>query len=142
MLESPTSASAISAALRMAWPAAPAFPPADRGKIRPTLKSPPLRPGTAGAGAAPKPADRSPEFTVPLQPARHTAAASAAAIATGHHPLATIPRKPGRVAKRTLAAARLYPKAMLPESPWRYRNTPPVPACPRPAADTKARRDG
>src|SRR5262249_8837665 len=87
MLASPSSASAISAALRIAWPAAPAFPLADRGKIRPTLKSPAPRLGAdsdaIAAGAAALPRDRSPEFSVPLHPARHVAATSAAAIAVG-----------------------------------------------------------
>src|SRR5258707_814077 len=89
MLESPSSASAISAALRMAWPAAPAFPLADSGKIRPTLKSPAPRLGldsdatTPGAAALLR--DRSTEFNVLLPPAKPIAVTSAAAIAIGRH---------------------------------------------------------
>src|SRR5262249_18435687 len=118
----------------MAWPAAPAFPLADSGKIRPTLKSPAPRLGvdsdamTPGAAALLR--DRSPEFSGPLHPAKHIDAMSAVAIAIGHHPLPTLPRKRGRVNRFTLprlpgrgnvgvgrgrvarASARLYSKAM------------------------------
>src|SRR5215475_8597403 len=85
MLASPSSASAISAALRMAWPAAPAFPLADRGRIRPTLTSAPL-PAAVGPGGAAAVAlawDRSCELNIPVQAASPIAANSAAAIAIG-----------------------------------------------------------
>src|SRR5712692_1531994 len=105
MLGSLDSASAISAALRMAWPAAPAFPLADRGKTRPTLKSPAPRLGVDSDAITPEAAallrDKSPEFNVLLHPAKHVAATSAAAIAIArHHPLPTLPRKRGRVGRR------------------------------------------
>ena len=45
------SASAISAALRIAWPARPALPPADSGRMRPTLTWPvPIVAAGAGGG--------------------------------------------------------------------------------------------
>src|SRR5260370_27144299 len=101
MLESPGPASAISAVLRMAWPAARAFPWADSGKIKPTLKSPVPRLGvdsdavTPGAAALLR--DRSTEFNVPLHPAKPIAVTRAAAIAIGRHrPLATLARLRGR----------------------------------------------
>src|SRR6266481_9724083 len=118
MLESPSSANAISAALRMAWPAAPAFPLADSGKIRPTLTSPVPRLGIDSDAIAPGAAalvrDKSTEFNVPLHPAKHVAATSAVAIAIGRHrPLPTLPRQRGRVGRgRARASARLYLKAM------------------------------
>src|SRR5215468_8988648 len=102
MLESPNSASAISAALRIAWPAAPALPLADSGKIRPTLKSPVPSlvscSGDCAAGAAVTFADR---FDVVLQPASHVAPTTAATIAIGcHHGLAaTLPGKRVRVGR-------------------------------------------
>src|SRR5579864_5331841 len=78
------STSAISAALRMAWPMAPALPPADSGRTRPTLKSPvPIAAGAAGADGAE--AERSTEFSVLVQPAKPVAAASVAARAAGRH---------------------------------------------------------
>src|SRR5216684_5766646 len=107
MLESPSSASAISAALRMAKPAAPAFPLADSGKIRPTLKSPVPRLGldsdaiTPGAAALLR--DRSTEFNVLLHPAKLIAVTSAAAIAIGRH---------HEGARTALASDRLRWKAM------------------------------
>src|SRR5712671_7175526 len=146
MLGSLSSANAISAALRMAWPAAPAFPLADSGKIRPTLKSPAPRLGidsdaiTPGATALLR--DRSPEFSVPLHPAKHIAATSAAAIAIGRrHPLPTLPRSRGRVGRGRVAraSARLYSKAMhrLSVAVSKYAD---YPARTRPTAHTKARR--
>src|SRR6266566_2156300 len=119
MLESPSSANAISAALRMAWPATPAFPLADNGKIRPTLKSSAPRLGidsdaiTPGAAALLR--DRSPEFNVPLHPARPIAATSAAAIAIGrHHSLSTFVPSRGRAGRGRVArsSSSLYSKPM------------------------------
>src|SRR5258708_32915155 len=64
MLAPLNSESAISAALRIDWPAMPALPPADSGRITPTLTPPPVLPvvvpsgaeGTAAVRAAPGPA--------------------------------------------------------------------------------------
>src|SRR6266849_6084259 len=134
MLASLSSANAISAALRMAWPAAPAFPLADSGKTRPTLKSPAPRLGidsdaiTPGAAALLR--DRSPEFNVPLHPAKHIAVTSAAAIAIGRH------HESARTAR---AAARLHSKAMhrISLAVSKYADHP---ASTRPTAHTKARR--
>src|SRR5216684_1736739 len=107
MLGSPSSASAISAALRMACPAAPAFPLADSGKIKPTLKSPVPRLGVDSdavrPGAAALLRDRSTEFNVPLHPAKPIAVTRAAAIAVGRH---------HEGARTALASDRLRWKAM------------------------------
>src|SRR6266852_2486738 len=125
MLGSLDSASAISAALRMAWPAAPAFPLADRGKTRPTLKSPAPRLGVDSDAISPD-----------------VAATSAAAIAIArHHPHPTLPRKRGRVGRgwAARASARLYSKAMHRISVAVSKYADPSGST-RPTAHTKARR--
>src|SRR6266404_8907180 len=103
MLESPSSAKAISAALRMAWPAAPAFPLADSGKTRPTLKSPVPRLGLDSDAITPAAVavlrDRSTEFNVLLHPAKPIAVTSAAAIAIGRHGPHPTPWERGRLAR-------------------------------------------
>src|SRR6266849_7669483 len=130
----------------MAWPAAPAFPLADRGKTRPTLKSPAPRLGvdsdaiTPGAAALLR--DRSPEFNVLLHPAKHVAATSAAAIAIArHHPLPTLPRLRGRGGRgwAARASARLYSMAMHRISVAVSKYADPSGST-RPTAHTKARR--
>src|SRR5580704_9151526 len=87
MFGSLNSASAISAALRMAWPAVPAFPMSDNGRINATLTR--RAPGSGASAMAmwggALVGKRSVVLRVPLQPASPAAAAIVPAIAGVRH---------------------------------------------------------
>src|SRR5580704_12768793 len=90
MLAPLNSASAISAALRMDWPAIPALPPADRGRTTATLTAPAPSGAATDAGAAAgasSPGELLPSrLEAPPQPASKAATAKAAARHHGEQP--------------------------------------------------------
>src|SRR6516225_1319017 len=86
MLELLNSATANSAALRMDWPATPALPVADSGRIRPTLTSPVpmVAPGGAGApwGGGVGEVNELRRLELPEQPASSVAAVDSKPVTT------------------------------------------------------------